>query len=89
MDQLLNIRTPEHIELRYKLAGMGNRFLAFALDSLLLAGALAVLWIGVLIGAFSWLGGKDWQVVVVALAVCLSFLIYYGYFLPQDCQSRP
>lgn len=81
MDQLINIRTPEHIELRYKLAGVGNRFLAFTLDSLLLIGVMTVLWVGVGV-VNAWAPGlKSVQTIIVAVAVVISFVIYYGYFL--------
>src|SRR5262249_27651903 len=81
MDQLLNIRTPEHVELRYKLAGIGNRFLAFALDSLILVSAVVVLCLGVL-GAWVFLPDvKNLKMIVAAAAVRLFFILYYGYFL--------
>jgi uncharacterized RDD family membrane protein YckC len=80
MDQL-TIQTPEQTTLEYPLAGIGSRFLALALDTLLqLASFLALFLAGVV-----WvrLGGTFWRPATVwgqAVAVLIAFAIYYGYF---------
>lgn len=80
MDQL-TIQTPEQTVLEYPLAGIGSRFLALALDTLLqLAAFLALFLLGVV-----WvrLGGTFWRPAMVwgqAIAVLIAFVIYYGYF---------
>ncbi len=80
MDQL-TIQTPEQTTLEYPLAGIGSRFLALALDTLLqLSGILALVVMGLL-----WvrIGGAFWRPATVwgeAIAVLIGFSIYYGYF---------
>ncbi len=80
MDQL-TIQTPEQTTLEYPLAGIGSRFLALALDTLIeLAAFLVLFLLGVL-----WvrIGGSFWRPATVwgeAIAVLIAFSIYYGYF---------
>ena len=47
-DERMAVRTPEHVELRFVLAGAGNRFLALAMD-------LIIQWL-ILLGVFIGLG---------------------------------
>lgn len=80
MDQL-TIETPEQTTLEYPLAGIGSRFLALALDTLIeMAAFLALFLSGVL-----WvrIGGALWRPATVwgqAIVVLIAFSIYYGYF---------
>jgi len=88
-DERIAIRTPEHVELNFLLAGAGNRFLALALDLVLqwlfLLGLMLALW---LVGYLShWtLAGMSrslrsaaglWLLAAVILVV---FLVNWGYF---------
>jgi uncharacterized RDD family membrane protein YckC len=89
-DDAYDLRTPEQIELQYDLAGIGSRFMAMALDSLiqfaLIAALAAVFGLGAamltfslrdLIGRYSGL----FLVVGVALALLLIFALGWGYFI--------
>jgi uncharacterized RDD family membrane protein YckC len=80
MDQL-TIETPEQTTLEYPLAGIGSRFLALAIDTLIqLAGLLALL---LLAAGWARLGGPRWRPATVwgeAAAVLAVAGIYYGYF---------
>jgi uncharacterized RDD family membrane protein YckC len=77
----LSIDTPEQVALEFPLAGVGSRFLALAVDTilqvaggLLLALAMLALWRLLslsIAGTGTWIGAAS----LVAL-----FLIYYGYF---------
>jgi uncharacterized RDD family membrane protein YckC len=74
------IETPEQISLEYAVAGIGSRFLALAIDTLIQVGvALAVLLVIYLFkiaGAF--IGVPDqWE---AALLIISGFLLLYGYF---------
>ena len=77
----LTIDTPEQIPLEFPLAGIGSRFLALALDSLIQSfGYLLVL---LLLAWFEpdleriWPKASVWAVAVV---VIIGFIIYSGYF---------
>jgi len=82
----LDIDTPEQIALELPLAGIGSRFLALAIDSLLQAVCMLALFI---IGAFAaasynqLLGGADRffsQTVGAITLIIVPFCLYWGYF---------
>jgi uncharacterized membrane protein SpoIIM required for sporulation/uncharacterized RDD family membrane protein YckC len=74
--QHYGVETPEHVEVRLELAGLGSRMAAAALDTILLF--FAILCIG-LIGSNVNLGGAlgGW---FEALLVLLLFALVWGYF---------
>jgi uncharacterized RDD family membrane protein YckC len=76
----LTIETPEQTSLEFPLAGIGSRFLAIALDTLLQIGAYMIL--GLIAGLVSLLGiitalGRLWG---LAIVVFLGFTVQFGYF---------
>jgi len=78
----LSIETPELVELRFPLAGLGSRFLAVALDYLIQGIALlAVILLAVLFfpAAFRHAapGSAKWA---IAILILLLFLLHWGYF---------
>jgi uncharacterized RDD family membrane protein YckC len=81
----IDIETPEQIALEFPLAGIGSRFLAFAIDTVLqfvlyLAGTFALAATAkYAAGAFRWL---NWIPVswLPALSILFVFCIYWGYF---------
>jgi uncharacterized RDD family membrane protein YckC len=88
-DETLSIETPEHVELHFALATIGNRFLACAIDHLIQLIALATTWVvayNLSAGMRSlsraaigepW-GGSLW---VIASAILVAFVIIFGYFV--------
>jgi uncharacterized RDD family membrane protein YckC len=90
----LTIETPEQIALEFALAGVGSRFLALAIDTLiqlsigigLLLTALGAVWILATRGSLRSSGGgigsvsAGLSVWVLATLVLLLFLVWYGYF---------
>jgi uncharacterized RDD family membrane protein YckC len=77
----LTIETPEQIPLDFPLAGIGSRFLALALDTLI---QLAVASLLVLVGVLAFAGASAtaprqgmW---VLAVYILLAFLLQFGYF---------
>jgi uncharacterized RDD family membrane protein YckC len=88
MDQLdqLNIETPEQVDLRFPIAGIGSRFLAILADTVIqvVAEVLLILFIVLFfsasqrqrIGDVSDTAGK-W---LVAAIVLFQFLLFWGYF---------
>jgi uncharacterized RDD family membrane protein YckC len=76
------IETPEQMRLEFACAGIGSRFLALAIDSLIQAGAtLVLLVLGLLLTALGFLS-KLPQAHLWGLAVLIAgfFLLYFGYF---------
>jgi uncharacterized RDD family membrane protein YckC len=73
----LSIETPEQVALEFPLAGVGSRFLAVAVDTLL-QGAIGMVVFFVAVGVFTALrAGGLW---IAAFALIAGFLIFYGYF---------
>jgi uncharacterized RDD family membrane protein YckC len=81
----IQVETPEQIALEFPLAGIGSRFLAFAIDTVLqlflyIAGSFALF--ATLKYAKSASGWLSWVPLswVPALAIIFVFCIYWGYF---------
>jgi uncharacterized RDD family membrane protein YckC len=84
----LNIETPEQVELEFSIAGLGSRFVAILIDTILIVGfyfAIGIVLALVFSGA-SALGGKAGDELdtagkwVLALFIFLNFLLIWGYF---------
>jgi uncharacterized RDD family membrane protein YckC len=84
----LNIETPEQVELRFPIAGIGSRFLAILTDSIIQVATLFLLFLGLALivsaapkisGAAAALSdtGAKW---FVAGVVVFHFLLYWGYY---------
>ena len=76
------VETPEQIQLQFAIAGIGSRFLAVAIDTLIqsVVGSAAGL-VVFLLGLTGFL--KRWRVTslwVMAGLIALFFLLYFGYF---------
>jgi uncharacterized RDD family membrane protein YckC len=83
----LNIETPEQVDLRFPIAGIGSRFLALATDSLLQVAAFFVLILGfsLIVSALpKGTGGSPPSPTAgkwfVAGIVLFLFLLYWGYY---------
>jgi uncharacterized RDD family membrane protein YckC len=72
------VDTPENIELAYDVAGIGSRFVAAIVDSLIIAVAQVLLLylMGLGLGALE--AGES---VLVAVGAALSFLMLWGYYI--------
>ena len=90
MSREILVVTPENIEIEYELAGIGSRFLANFLDSLLQTAIYLGLWIvfgiialivGATAGAFSRALGVFFGEIGTALALIAGFLVLWGYFI--------
>ncbi|MEK7834286.1 MAG: RDD family protein, partial [Acidobacteriota bacterium] len=88
-DETLVIETPEHVELHFALATMGNRFIACAIDHAIQILAIALMFFlavklsaGVrnlgdkIVQGFS--QGSLW---IIALAILVGFVLFFGYFV--------
>lgn len=84
----LNIETPEQVDLRFPVAGIGSRFIAILIDSLVQIGSYLLLGILVYVTSTSSVVGQKmgqtsdtatkW---IVALFILLNFLMFWGYFV--------
>jgi uncharacterized membrane protein SpoIIM required for sporulation/uncharacterized RDD family membrane protein YckC len=90
MKDRISIVTPDHIELDFELAGLGSRFLALIIDTLLIGVLIVILVIAAValgIGALSLrsFNADSW---VWAFAVLVYFLVTWGYFLFFEALNR-
>ena len=87
-DELLTIETPEHVELQFALASVGNRFIACAIDHTLQV--LAITIVSILaynisdgarrLGSRVASGVEEGNLWLLALMLALIFVIFFGYF---------
>jgi uncharacterized RDD family membrane protein YckC len=82
MDDRYTVDTPENIEFAYDIAGIGSRFLAAIIDTLVIGAALLIL--GLLVSVVS--ANTDFtpttsSSVAAAIGAILSFLILWGYYI--------
>jgi uncharacterized RDD family membrane protein YckC len=86
------VETPDHIELRFQLAGIGKRFLAYLVDRLILFGLILALFVALSLVLFA--GGKLAAVTdfiykmrkvlgqwIIGLAILVYGAISLGYFI--------
>ena len=86
MDEFDIIETPENVDLQRRLAGIGSRFVAGLLDTLLIVAVLLVLALvalafGISVFAFGARTAYQADAWVLALLILLLFLVYWGYFV--------
>jgi uncharacterized RDD family membrane protein YckC len=89
LERNVSVRTPESVAFYYELAGLGSRFLAVALDTVIqsviaLAILLLALWASPgsqILGGMLGLSTASIEAVQVAIAIFLIFLVYLGYFV--------
>jgi uncharacterized RDD family membrane protein YckC len=87
-DETLIIETPEHVELQFALASVGNRFLACVIDHTLQLLAITILSIGAYnlsdgarrLGTRVASGVEEGNLWMMALLILAIFLIFFGYF---------
>ncbi len=83
-DETLKIDTPENVIFGYQIAGLGSRFLACALDTLLISALLLFVnfALAALLSATELAVGSDQATAwLVALFGLLSFAIFWGYYI--------
>lgn len=81
----LRIETPEQVALELQIAGIGSRFLAITVDTLVQAGVYLLLAIAFGLGATTILAAlvprsRQWLSLEAALLVLFIFGLYWGYF---------
>lgn len=84
MSEQLQIETPENISFRYNIAGIGSRFLALLIDSLIQGSLYALLFfsVAVLLSAASRANtSQDLSNAIAVVILMVVFLIQFGYFI--------
>jgi uncharacterized RDD family membrane protein YckC len=89
IDETLVIETPEHVELQFALATIGNRFLACAVDHVIQVISLVIIYVvarylspGLRAAEIAVLGvEREVSLWVVAGTMIAGFLIFFGYFI--------
>lgn len=90
MADAYDLRTPEQVDLEYEVAGLGSRFIALLIDSLIQTVVMIAVFVAFALGAAllgattrRLFGGDTTLVAVlgVALAVLLVFVVTWGYFV--------
>lgn len=76
----LVVATPERVTFQYQVAGIGSRFLAQTIDSLVIFGIQLILLIGVVALGFI----SQNPTVAIAILILLSFLLLFGYFILSE-----
>lgn len=82
LDRQVEIETPEHVALGYELAGLGSRFAALFVDSVILFAS----WLAIVVGAplLATRIGSVPQIIAtlgVAASIILAFAMFWGYFV--------
>jgi uncharacterized RDD family membrane protein YckC len=78
MSSRFTLDTPEAVSVDYEVAGIGTRFLAAVIDSLVIVAVLILIVIGVV--ALSLLGDTA-QTLAIVLAFVLIFIVLWGYYV--------
>ena len=89
MERNVSVRTPESIAFYYELAGLGSRFLAVAIDSVIqvltvIAVVLLLVWASpgaAALGKIMGMREATMEAIQLAITVLLIFLVYFGYFV--------
>ena len=84
MSEQLQIETPENISFRYDIAGIGSRFLALLIDSLIQGSLYALLLFSVVVlvsAASRSSPSQDLSNAIAVVILIVIFLIQFGYFI--------
>lgn len=88
MTREITIVTPEHVELKFELAGLGSRFLAMFVDTMLqslITILVLAVFIALMPGGFGLFGSIGWldsiSGWIVAAFIIVQFVLWAGYFL--------
>jgi uncharacterized RDD family membrane protein YckC len=76
----LTIDTPEQVHLEFVLAGIGSRFMAVFLDTLIQIAIFLVVIVSALVWSATPFFGEKTPLWIDALAIIVLFCLYWGYF---------
>ena len=81
MRKIHEILAPENVFVEYELAGLGSRFAAFLIDSLIQGALLFIIAIGMAIGRVDFEGFKRFDSWIAAIGIILLFAVFFGYYI--------
>lgn len=81
MRKLMEVMTPENVSIEYELAGLGSRFAAALIDSLIQGGLLVLTVIAMAIAGLDIGQPELMSSVVWAVGIAVLFLIWSGYYI--------
>lgn len=88
MIKILEIPTPENVNLEYELAGLGSRFIAFFVDTLIQSTLLIISYIIIIASELGFadtiIGFESFDSYIIAIGLILAFMILYGYYIFFD-----
>lgn len=81
MGRILKILTPENVNIEFELAGLGSRFVAVIIDTLIQIGICILIIIGMLIGGIDFKNIDQSSSLIIAVGIVLLFVVFFGYFI--------
>lgn len=85
-DEFLNIDTPENVVFGYEIVGIGSRFIAALIDSLIIGVTLGIITlVMVVIGNNA---PEGVQTILTALGILISFIFFWGYYIFFEMRSN-
>jgi uncharacterized RDD family membrane protein YckC len=80
-DEFLNIDTPENVAFDYEVVGIGSRFIAALLDTLIIALIQAFVYLILILLQFDFSVDNPNIAVIAGLLTFLGFLLLWGYYI--------
>lgn len=82
MRRILEILTPENVYVEYELAGLGSRFAALIIDSLIQIALMLIVIISMFVSGYDFDGvWGAYNSLFIAAGIAILFLINFGYFI--------
>ncbi|MCX7843190.1 MAG: RDD family protein [Clostridia bacterium] len=81
MRKIIDILTPENVYVEYELAGLGSRFIAFFIDTLIQLGVIALVAVGIIAGRIDLESFEYFNLWLVAVGILLIFFVFFGYHI--------
>ena len=84
MKDSIFLSTPEHASLEFELAGLGSRFMAHAIDLMVIGAVLIVFWLFIILGPLAFLvrdalgSAEVFGSYGIAMMILISFLLQWG-----------
>lgn len=86
MKDSIFLSTPEHASLEFELAGLGSRFMAHAIDLMVIGAVLIVFWLFIILGPLAFLvryalgSAEVFGSYGIAMMILISFVLLWGYY---------
>ncbi len=80
-DEFLTIDTPENVVFGYEVVGLGSRFIAALIDTLLIIGLQIIVYLGFFVFLGLVTDGLDGATWIAAVIILLAFVFLWGYYI--------